>query len=106
MKVILPKESEAFLEQFHKSFVANGNTVSEAFVTKTLSLSKIDMGKFGSRTRVCTITLPTGHECIGKSHVVDAANDSSSKGNAAAKRRAVDEVYQVLGTIAVLFVDK
>lgn len=50
-------------------------------------------------TRVCIITLPTGHELVGYAQVMDPANDDQLIGQEIAYERAKEKVWQVLGAI-------
>ena len=53
--------------------------------------------------RLCILTLPTGHEVLGKAQVLDSANDIEEIGNKVAYDNAVNELWAVCGTIAKLY---
>lgn len=53
--------------------------------------------------RLCILTLPTGHEVLGKAQVLNAANDIEELGNKVAYDNAVNELWALCGTIAKLY---
>ena len=53
--------------------------------------------------RLCILTLPTGHEVLGKAQVLDSVNDVEELGNKVAYDNAVNELWTVCGTIAKLY---
>ena len=54
--------------------------------------------------RLCILTLPTGHEVLGKAQVLDSANDVEELGNKVAYDNAVKELWDVCGAIAKLYI--
>jgi hypothetical protein len=55
--------------------------------------------KAGKKTTVCHLTLADGFEVIGVAGTVDPANFDANIGNNIAKNKALDKVYQHLGSI-------
>ena len=55
-------------------------------------------------TRICIITLPTGHELVGYSQVMNPANDDPLIGQEIAYENAKEEVWRTLGAIGKLLI--
>lgn len=51
-------------------------------------------------TRVCVITLPTGHDLVGYAQVLDENGDIELKGQEVAYNRAKEQIWVTLGSIA------
>ena len=52
-------------------------------------------------TRVCVIVLPTGHNLVGYAQVLDSANDDELIGQEVALTNATNEMWAMLGAIAL-----
>ena len=79
---------------------ANSNKISPAFINKIVTQSTIQYLKPTPNMRLCIITLPTGHEVLGKAQVLDSANDVESIGNSVALTHATNEIWTLVGSIA------
>ena len=53
------------------------------------------------RTRICVMTIYSGHEVVGIARVLDPKNDVEELGNNIAYERARDELWLVCGSIAL-----
>lgn len=51
-------------------------------------------------TRVCVVTLPTGHDLVGYGQVLDAKNDIELIGQGVAYDNAIEQLWSVCGNIA------
>ena len=55
------------------------------------------------RTRICIMTIYSGHEVVGFSRVLDPKNDVEEIGNKVAYDNAKNELWDVCGSIALIF---
>ena len=81
---------------------SNSNRISPTFINSIVSQSTIQYFQLTPNMRVCVITLPTGHEVLGKAQVLDVANDVEEIGNKVALTNATNELWMLVGTIAKL----
>lgn len=51
-------------------------------------------------TRVCVITLTTGHDLVGYAQVLDEKNDIELVGQSVAYDNAAEEIWRVFGAVA------
>jgi len=51
-------------------------------------------------TRICVLTLYSGHEVVGIAQVLDAKNDDEDIGNSIAYENAKNELWKLCGNIA------
>ena len=82
----------------------NSNKISPLFINNIVAQSSIQYLKPTPNMRLCIITLPTGHEVLGKAQVLDAANDVEQIGNNVALTNATNEIWALVGSIAKLHV--
>ena len=82
----------------------NSNKISPAFINKIVAQSAIQYLKPTPNMRLCIITLPTGHEVLGKAQVLHAPNDIEQIGNSVALTNATNEIWTLVGSIAKLHV--
>ena len=82
----------------------NSNKISPAFINNIVAQSSIQYLKPTPNMRLCIITLPTGHEVLGKAQVLDASNDVEQLGNSVALNNATNEIWILVGSIAKLHV--
>lgn len=82
----------------------NSNKISPLFINNIVAQSSIQYLKPTPNMRLCIITLPTGHEVLGKAQVLDAANDVEQIGNSVALTNATNEIWALVGSIAKLHV--
>ena len=81
----------------------SGNRISPAFIDSLIDASEIKHFQLSANTRVCLLRLPTGHEIVGKAQVLDAKNDVKMVGELVAVNAAKDQLWQLVGTIAKLY---
>ena len=82
----------------------NSNKISPAFINNIVAQSSIQYLKPTPNMRLCIITLPTGHEVLGKAQVLDVSNDVEQIGNRVALTNATNEIWALVGSIAKLHV--
>jgi len=82
----------------------NSNKISPLFINNIVAQSSIQYLKPTPNMRLCIITLPTGHEVLGKAQVLDASNDVEQLGNSVALTNATNELWALVGSIAKLHV--
>ena len=82
----------------------NSNKISPTFINNIVAQSSIQYLKPTPNMRLCIITLPTGHEVLGKAQVLDASNDVEQIGNNVALTNATNEIWALVGSIAKLHV--
>lgn len=82
----------------------NSNKISSTFIDNIVANSSVQYLHPTPNMRLCIITLPTGHEVLGKAQVLDADNDDESIGNLVALRNATNEIWTLVGSIAKLHV--
>ena len=83
---------------------ANSNRISPTLINNIVAQSNVQYFHLTPNMRVCVITLPTGHEVLGKAQVLDSANDVESLGNSVALTNATNEIRTLVGSIAKLHV--
>lgn len=83
---------------------SNFNKISPTFINSIVSQSTTQYFQLTPNMRVCVITLPTGHEVLGKAQVLDVANDVEEIGNKVALTNATNELWALVGTIAKLYI--
>lgn len=93
-----------FVESIHTELATNTNKISPTFIKSLVTQSVVTYNQLTGNMRVCTITLPTGHEVIGIAQVLDSSNDIESIGNQVALTNATNELWKLVGTIAKLFI--
>lgn len=82
----------------------NSNKISPTFINNIVAQSSIQYLKPTPNMRLCIITLPSGHEVLGKAQVLDASNDVEQLGNSVALTNATNEMWALVGSIAKLHV--
>ncbi len=80
----------------------NDGKLSQTFCEEILDHyeNKVTHTQVTPNTRVCVITLFTGHDLIGVAQVLDAKNDVKEIGQSVALEDAREKIWQLLGTIA------
>lgn len=81
----------------------NGGKLSPEFVDNIINSenTKITHQQITKNTRVCVITLPTGHDLVGYAQVLDSKNDIKEIGEQVAYQNAANNIWSVLGSIAL-----
>lgn len=82
----------------------NSNKISPTLISNIVAQSNVQYFNLTPNMRVCVITLPTGHEVLGKAQVLDASNDVEDIGNKVALTNAANEIWALVGSIAKLHV--
>lgn len=81
----------------------NNGKLTPALIEDIASQSEVIYLQPTANTRICLLKLPTGHELVGVSQVLNASNDVATIGNSIAFENAKDQVWQLCGTIAKLY---
>lgn len=82
----------------------NSNKISPKFINNLVTMSSVQYLHPTANMRLCIITLPSGHEVLGKAQVLDASNDVEQLGNSVALTNATNEIWALVGSIAKLHV--
>jgi len=90
------------VEKIREELKTNNGKLSYKFIQGLAKSSKATHIKPTENTRICVLTLPTGHEVVGVAQVLDKKNDVEEIGQKVAYDKAVDEIWRVTGNIAKL----
>lgn len=97
--------SNQLIQDIKHELSVNNNKISKRFIDDLAeSATSIIYLRPTPNMRLCIITLPSGHEVLGKAQVLDSANDVEELGNKVAYDNAVNELWAVCGTIAKLYI--
>lgn len=90
------------LKMIKAELVANNGKLSVDFINDIANDPKIKIThtQVTPNTRVCVVTLPSGHDLVGYAQVLDAKNDIELIGQEVAYRNAIDNLWSVCGNIA------
>ena len=91
-----------FISILKAELAENGGKISFQFTEDLLNHTdtKVTHVQPTPNTRVCVITLPTGHDLVGYAQVLDAKNDVELMGQEVAYNNAKDNIWVALGSIA------
>lgn len=91
-----------FIEDLKDALETNGGRIPLAFIESHLNHSdtKVTHAQLTPNTRVCVITLITGHDLVGYAQVLDADNDVELIGQEIAYNNAKETIWAVFGSIA------
>jgi hypothetical protein len=78
----------------------NGNKLSKDFIDRVAYTATVVHHQMTPNTRVCVVTLPSGHDLVGYAQVLDAKNDVELIGQEVAYKNAVEQLWSVCGNIA------
>ena len=92
-----------FTSAIQAELQANNGKLSYLFIKSVADSATLLYLHPTPNMRLCILTLPTGHEVLGKAQVLDSANDVEELGNKVAYDNAVNELWAVCGTIAKLY---
>lgn len=93
-----------FQEDIINELKEKNNRISSTFINNIAEKSEVKYFQLTPNMRVCVVTLPTGHEVLGKAQVLDSNNDVEEIGNRVAYVNAVNEIWTMVGAIAKLHV--
>lgn len=96
--------SRQFVKSIFNELVDNNGKLSKAFIDSVAATASVNYSRPTPNMRLCILTLPTGHEVLGKAQVLDALNDVEELGNQVAYDNAVNELWALCGTIAKLYI--
>lgn len=88
------------IDAIRKELKRNDGKLSFKFITDLADSGETTYLQPTPNMRLCVITLPSGHEVLGKAQVLDAKNDDKYIGNKVAYDNAVNELWAVCGSIA------
>lgn len=83
-----------------KQLKKSGGRIPLGLITQVVAKSTVTHHQLTPNMRVCVITLPTGHEVLGKAQVLLASNDEEAIGQKVALHDARNQLWGVLGSIA------
>lgn len=96
--------ANSFTKAIFNELVDNNNKLSKAFIDSVAATASVNYSRPTPNMRLCVLTLPSGHEVLGKAQVLDAVNDVEELGNKVAYDNAVNELWALCGTIAKLYI--
>jgi len=80
----------------------NNGKISPAFIDNLAENADYVWLHPTERTRICVMTLYSGHEIVGKAQVLDPANDVKEIGEEVAFNDAKNQLWQLCGNIALV----
>lgn len=95
---------EDFYKELKRVTQGNGNFIPSSFIDEQVEKATVTYVQPTKNTRICILTMETGHEVVGYARVLDSDNDDAVKGNLIAFNNAKNELWSVYGTIAKLFI--
>lgn len=90
------------LQDIGKELQDKGNKLSPGFIDDIANHpnTKVTHAQLTPNTRVCVVTLPSGHDLVGYAQVLDANNDVPLIGQEVAYNNAIEQLWQTCGNIA------
>ena len=98
------KYSEDFLNKIKSKIESNNGKLSFPFIMSVAESAQVTHIQPTPNMRLCILTLPSGHEVLGKAQVLDSVNDVKEIGEKVAYDNAVNELWSVCGSIAKLYI--
>ncbi len=91
-----------FIKMLKKELDQNHGKISQEFTNRFLNHPStiVTHARVTPNTRVCVITLTTGHDLVGYAQVLDEKNDVEDIGQEVAYNNAKEEIWSVFGSIA------
>ncbi len=96
----MAKQENSLISAIRSNMQENNNKISYEFIRNLAKSSTVLYLQPTPNMRLCILTLPSGHEVLGKAQVLDAKNDDEEIGNTVAYDNAVKELWAVVGSIA------
>lgn len=88
------------VKELKKAMDSNDGKIPFSFIEEQADKAKKTFARLTPNTRVCVLTLETGHEVVGVAQVLDSKNDVEDIGNKIALDRAKNELWASFGAIA------
>jgi len=88
-----------FVANLKNAIDSNEGKIPLWFTEQHLNSAKVTHAQVTPNTRVCVITLTTGHDLVGYAQVLDAENDVELVGQEIAYNNAKEEIWRVFGSI-------
>ena len=90
------------IAEIKRELETNKNKLSPAFINSIASHreTKVSHAQITPNTRVCVVTLPSGHDLVGYAQVLDKNNDVELVGQEVAYTNAIKKLWSTCGTIA------
>ncbi len=88
------------IRRLKKELDQNMGKISLTFIENELNSAKVTHAQVTPNTRVCVITLLSGHDLVGYAQVLDAKNDVKLIGQEVAYNNAKEKAWNVFGSIA------
>ena len=98
------KHSEDFLNEIKLEIENNNGKLSFPFIMNVANSAQVTHIQPTPNMRLCILTLPSGHEVLGKAQVLDSINDVKEIGEKVAYENAVNKLWSVCGSIAKLYI--
>ena len=94
--------NELFIGELKDELNKNDGKISFQFIESYLNHkdTKVSHAQLTPNTRVCVITLPTGHDIVGYAQVLDSKNDVELMGQEVAYDNAKENIWSVFSSIA------
>ena len=89
-------------EQIKINLEENNGKISFDFIKNLADNAEVIYLHPTSRTRICVMTLYSGHEVVGFARVLDPKNDVEKIGNEVAFNNAMNKIWEVCGSIALV----
>lgn len=91
-----------FIADLKNAMEANGGKIPTSFIEGHLNHPKtmVTHVRPTKNTRVCVITLATGHDLVGYATSIDAKNDVELVGQNVAYNNAKEHIWATFGSIA------
>ena len=90
------------IEMLRVELKENSGKISQRFIEGLANHpnTKVTHCQVTANTRVCVVTLPSGHDLVGYAQVLDAKNDVPLIGQEVAYKNAVERLWEVCGSVA------
>jgi ATP-dependent protease HslVU (ClpYQ) peptidase subunit len=92
---------KTLIERIKENLESNNGKISYDFIQNLAENADIKYLHPTSRTRLCIMTLDSGHDIVGKAQVLDPNNDVEEIGNEIAFENAREQIWAVCGNIAL-----
>ena len=92
----------SLIKSIENELKKSGGKISPRFIDNIANnpLNEVTHHRMTLNTRVCVVTLYSGHELVGYAQVLDAKNDVELIGQEVAYKNAIEQLWSVCGNIA------